>query len=224
MQMRWMTATATAAVLAWLAGGCAGGGGKLKDFSAEQVTKDSDGQVESTAKLFVSPQRIRIEQPGRGGEAGMIIIVRRDQKLMRILMPANKAYMETPLNEAELQKTIKSLPVDAKEQVLGTETVNGFRCTKKRVETSMRGLFGDIRSEATVWVSDQLEMPLRTQQQNGGVTELANIRPGRQPASLFEVPAGYEKMANPMEAMGRAFEQAGREMDRSASPKPAKKR
>lgn len=184
-------------------------GSKLTEYSADQVTKNAKGAVISSSKVYVAPHKMRVEQMGVDRKSKSIVIIRLDQKLMRILMTEQNTYMETALNEAALQKTLKSIPIDAEEEVLGTETVNGYACTKKRVETKVRGPFGMIRSSSTVWVSDQMDLPLRTQQKNGETTELTNIQPGRQPAELFEVPSGYEKMPNPLEALGQMFDRGG---------------
>ncbi len=184
-------------------------GSKLTEYSADQVTKNAKGAVISSSKVHVAPQKMRVEQMGADHKSKSIVIFRFDQKVMRILMTEQKTYMENPLNEAALQKTLKSIPIDAEEEVLGTETVNGYACTKKRVEAKIRGPFGMIRSSSTVWVSDQIDLPLRTQQKNGETTELTNIKPGRQPADLFEVPSGYEKMPSPLEALGQMFQQGG---------------
>ena len=44
----------------------------------------------------------------------------------------------------------------------------------------------------TVWLDSKLRFPVKWQEKSGGF-ELRNIQEGTQPASLFEVPAGYTK-------------------------------
>ena len=192
---------ATVAGLAAMAAGC---GGKLSQYSAEQVTKTADGKVQHTAHLFVAPGKIRVEQMSPDGKPTMIAIYRQDLKVVRMLMPEQKSCFETKLNEGELEKTLKTIPTGAKEEVLGTETVNGFVCKKKKVQTTTKVFFTEVKNESIVWVSDRLGFPLRTQHKDGSVTELQGIKPGHQAASLFEVPADYKTTANPLEAFANS--------------------
>jgi hypothetical protein len=68
---------------------------------------------------------------------------------------------------------------------VGTETVNGRNAVKYE-GTNARGEAG------TVWIDPKLQFPVKWQGKDGG-GELRNIQEGSQPASLFEVPAGYTK-------------------------------
>ena len=53
-----------------------------------------------------------------------------------------------------------------------------------------------------VWVSDKLDMPLRTKSEDGSMTELRNIKKGAPAGKYFEVPKEYKKVSNMMELMG----------------------
>lgn len=89
-----------------------------------------------------------------------------------------------------------------KEEILGTETVNGYKCTKKRIETTVSFFGFEKTVETILWVSDRFDMPLRTQNSDGTVAEMRNIREGKQAAELFEPPTGYRKVASMMELFG----------------------
>ena len=70
---------------------------------------------------------------------------------------------------------------------MGHDTVNG-RNTVKYEGTNSKGDSGYF------WIDPQLRFPVKWQDNkdnNGG--ELRNIQEGTQPASLFQVPAGYTK-------------------------------
>lgn len=65
--------------------------------------------------------------------------------------------------------------------------VNG-RSTDKWEFTDRKGV-----GSHTAWVDQKLGFPIRTQHRDGMTMELTNINEGPQPASVFQVPAGYEK-------------------------------
>jgi hypothetical protein len=59
-----------------------------------------------------------------------------------------------------------------------------------------------------LWYSTKLDYPVKTEMQlpapmsGTSVSILENIKVGKQPASLFEIPAGYTEAASMQEAMG----------------------
>jgi len=68
---------------------------------------------------------------------------------------------------------------------VGSETVNG-RNTVKYEGTNAKGETG------SVWLDSKLRFPVKWEDKKGG-GEMRNIQEGSQPASLFEIPAGYTK-------------------------------
>jgi len=175
------------------------GGGKITEYSAKQVYQDSRGK-EGTHNIFVSHDKIRMEMRSPEGEDSMVMICRKDKGVAWILFPEKKAYSESKLDEATLQKTFGAIQDDVKKEELGRETVNGFKCRKMRVETTS-GIMGR-KSVSTVWISDRLDFPIKSQGKDGGVVELREIRAGRQPSNLFEIPAGYTKRKIPFFGLG----------------------
>lgn len=174
---------------------------KINNFSADQVTIDPNGKVQGTGKIYMTPEKIRMEFRSPQGEGTMINIFRRDRNIHWMLNPEAKKYMERPLDEAEMQKALKQ-HMEQDQKILGTETVNGFKCTKKSVVTTVKFFGISRKSESIVWVSKKLDLPIRTQSKEGYVTELRNIKSGRQPAKLFTVPGGYQKVASMIELYG----------------------
>ena len=69
---------------------------------------------------------------------------------------------------------------------VGNETVNG-RSTIKYEGTNAKGEPG------SAWFDSKLRFPVKWEGKNGS-GEMQNIKEGPQPASLFEIPAGYTKM------------------------------
>ena len=69
---------------------------------------------------------------------------------------------------------------------VGNETING-RSTVKYEATSANG---DV---SHFWLDPKLRFPIKWQGKNSD-GEVRNIQEGAQPASLFEIPAGFSKM------------------------------
>ncbi|MBU0678886.1 MAG: DUF4412 domain-containing protein [Verrucomicrobia bacterium] len=188
-----------------LLAGC-GGGGRIESWSADQVQLNSNGDVIQTARLYVTPSNIRMEQPHPSGRGEMVIIFNKDEKVMRMLMPDQKSYLEMPLNDEELNKKLTRIPDNAEQEVLGTEKVAGFKCEKKRVKASV-GFMGFAReSSSIVWTTDKLDFPVRTESSSGEISELRNFKAGKPKSALFKVPKDFKKtsgMTGLMEMMGR---------------------
>jgi hypothetical protein len=178
-----------------------GQGGKIEEYSAKQFFKDPGGR-EGTHNIFVSHGNMRMETRSPMGKGSMVVIFRKDKGVTWTLFPENKFYMENKLDQARLQKTLGKIPMDTTKEDLGTETVNGFKCRKMRVETATNIMGQEIKSTSTVWTSDRLDLPLRSQGKDGGIMELRDIKPGSQPPDLFEIPAGYTKREMPFFGVG----------------------
>lgn len=177
--------------------------GKIRSFSAEQVTLAPNGKIENTGKMYVTPEKMRMEVRSPQGKGNMIIIMRRDNNLYWMLNPGEKKYFERPLNEKEWEGMAKGMVKSKTEKDLGTETVNGFKCRKKSVEMVLEVMGFKTKSRSVVWISKKLDMPIRTKMEDGRVTELRNIKKGRQSKKLFEIPGDYKKVGNMMETFSR---------------------
>ena len=157
---------------------------------------DQDGQDDYVRQGIPPGQEDQARE--RHGRGKQIVIVRPDKKLVWIIFPSTKTYMESGqrsdidiaklTNPSELRKhgTVKSL---------GTERVNGYVCDKtlfiakdKRIGTS------------TMWISKELQWPLKSETKGpqGTMTmDCKNIKTGPLSAALFEIPKGYKKQAMP---------------------------
>lgn len=83
---------------------------------------------------------------------------------------------------------------------VATEELNGRRVEKWELVATMPG-----RPETRTfqWFDPELELAVRQEFPGGMVSELKNIRVGKQPDDLFKVPAGYERMAVPQGTPGQ---------------------
>lgn len=180
--------------------GPAAAGGKAAEYSANLVHIDAAGKVEPAGRIVAAPGKWRMEQ--LGGEAGApVVIVRMDKKTQWVLMPEEKIYMESVVKEGDQAAGLgKPGGPTGKvvEKDLGAETVNGYLCRKKEV-TSESAFQGRTMKHVTiVWQAEEFDFPLRTRDEDGSVTEMRDIKTGAQPAALFEVPAGFDKMTMPV--------------------------
>jgi hypothetical protein len=102
----------------------------------------------------------------------------------RLSDPANactewEAYAKQMKTESKVKSCRKS----------GNETLDGRSALKYEITST-----DDAVSH--VWVDPKLHTMLKHQSPTGDV-ELRNIKEGSQPAALFEIPAGYQKMTAP---------------------------
>lgn len=153
------------------------------DFSAD-MTITTRGEKDAKGKITMQGSKVRMEIQGSDDEK-MVTISRPDKKLVWILMPGEKMFMEQPYQENP-RVTGWSPSREAESKLVGEETVSGLACRNYQVQGK----------ETFYWVSDKINFPVKTQDPEGTML-LKNIRIGKVPANLFEVPAGYEKFSMP---------------------------
>jgi hypothetical protein len=198
----WILCLVSAAVLCSELSAHALMGDKINAYTADQVMIDPDGKVEHEGKIYMTPEKMRMDGMAPTGDGNIILIFRRDKNIGWTLNPEKKLYMERPLDEEEMEESTKQFRDSRNEKVLGKETVNGFKCTKKEVETTIKGIYGFKKTVKTiVWMSNKVDMPIRTKSEDGSMTELRNLKEGTPASKYFEIPKGYKKVANVMELM-----------------------
>lgn len=178
-------------------------------FSADMQMHSKSGQ-DMTGKFFFDHQKTRMDMNSPRGEMSTIADIQ--AKKSYTLMHDQKMYMEHDLNQPrpmgrgprmpEFKPYDPSNPCanepDTTCKKVGTAVVNG-RDTDKWEFTK------DGKLQSTVYIDQKLHFPIKNEMADGTVFELSNIKEGPQPASEFEVPAGYQKfdMGNMMRGMGR---------------------
>ncbi len=206
-KIRWILCFVAVAVLFSGISAYAFWGGKITKFTADQVMIDAKGKVLHEGKLYVAPNKMRIDGILPRGNGNMVMIYRKDKKTAWYLNPEKKLYLEKPLNEKEMEQTAKKFVDSTNEKVLGTEYINGYKCTKKEVETTVNYMGYKRTSKTIAWISKKLGMPIRTQSQDGSIMELRNIKEQSTPNKYFEVPKGYKQASNMIELMGINMEE-----------------
>ena len=160
-----------------------------QEFSAESVMK-MKGQPERTSKMYFSRDKWRIE--GAAGDQYSATIYRADKKVVWLLMPKQKAYMEQVLKSQDMTVQSQKMQNETERKFLGKETVNGISCDKYKISYKADGKVQSIYQ----WIGDG--MAVKSAAVDGSwSSELRNIKKGPQKDPLFAVPPGYRKLALP---------------------------
>lgn len=168
------------------------GSAAAAEFTAQMVIKDGDKTM--PGKIFVQNGKMRQEFVDEEGRT--VTIVRPDKKVVYVVMPLDRTYVEMPLR-AKLPGQFIQIPPDAvTKRRVGTETVNGYVAEKYEV-TVRGGEAGVIRQ--TVWVSSKLGVPIKMICKDRNLcVEYKNIKEGGVTALLFDPPKGYQKTPTPL--------------------------
>lgn len=161
------------------------------NFSADMVTKFGTRSV--PGKLYVSGSNWRQESSAQGRQR--ILIAR--GKTMYQLDPVLRQYQQGPVTEKPWSASamVRVLGGGMNKKSCGTKVVNGITC-EKVVYTPKQKAPGIV----TQYISKELDLPVRTEinmQPGMLVTEFKNVKRITPPASLFQVPKGYKKIASP---------------------------
>jgi hypothetical protein len=157
------------------------------DFSADTIMTAEGHRM--SGKMYSSGDRFRMDVTS---PEKMTSITRMDKKVIWNIMPSEKTYMEMPFDPRQAPKTEIKGEIDRK--LVGSETVDGHP-TKKYLVTYKEG---GKTEKVYQWMATDINFPIKTADiNNKWVHEFRNVKMGRQPASLFEVPAGYTKMQMP---------------------------
>ena len=173
------------------------------EFSADVVDHNPHRQSKGPTKVYFGKNKMRFDAVGDAREGGGSVIFDLKNENWLVLMPQQHMYMEMPAFMMESRGIFHFfqtgdagdacadwLKLDANKggtcHKVGSETVNG-RSTVKYEGTNAKGEPG------AAWFDSKLRFPVKWDGKNGS-GEMQNIQEGPQPASLFEIPAGYTKM------------------------------
>ena len=161
------------------------------EFSATMVSK-MHGQT-IPGKIFVKGDQVRTESKAQGRTH--VMIIRPDKKLVYMIMPQQKTYMEMPITQDSQQKMMNLSPKDNPNmKLLGTETINGYECDKYETTVSHEGQ----TTKHYAWISKKLGMPIKSTSADGSMSmEYQDIKVGKLDDSLFAPPKGYRQMKMP---------------------------
>jgi outer membrane lipoprotein-sorting protein len=176
--------------------------------SAEEFSGDSvsvmGGMTVSSKLYYKDFKTFRTEA------MGMVIITNGDKNYQ--IFDDTKKYVVMDVEEYKEQNPMADVD-DFEEFVekndmkkVGTEKVNGYKCDV--YEGSVAYIPEQPAMGMKIWYSPKLDYPVKTESQmpapmsGTAVSTLENIEIGKQPRSLFEIPAGYTQAQSMQDAMG----------------------
>lgn len=190
------------------------------EYSADSVMQNEEGTIEQ--HVYVTPAKERREMLTGSGD-GSVQIFRYDSKVMWMLMPSEKMYMENSMGKAAAKDVSQW---DFEETVMGEEVLNDMKVTKyKTIATSTDGKkYGGFSWRTKEGISLKSDLLYKEgNEKKRMMTELKNVKIGKQDPKLFEVPEGYTKFDMAGMMGGMMGGQMGREgmgqppMDRPSS-------
>jgi len=195
-------------------------GGKIENFSADQVVISPGGKVMSTSKMYITKDAYRLDGLPMGRQGGMTqklsILGFKKQNKQYIYNHDKKIFFESQIDEDGMLEKMKSYQDVESEKILGKEKVSGYKCVKKEVTTTMAMMGMKHTITQIIWHSDRFEFPLRIKQQDGQIMEFRNIEKGKPSKKLFQRPVGYKKVNSIMAVMGMDFAAMARQ-DKAAN-------
>lgn len=165
---------------------------KMPQAMSASVVHTAAGKT-SKSKMYINSGKFRMESEEMGGS---YMIVRRDLKKVWMVMAQNKSYMELPEGkESETPMPDEKMKGEVSRKELGKETIDGHPAVKYEVTAKM----GDKTSTFYQWMATDINFPVKVAAVDGSWTaEYKDIKIGPQADSLFEIPAGFQKMDMPV--------------------------
>jgi hypothetical protein len=165
------------------------------EYSADEMIQNEEGTIQQ--KVFVTPTKERKELLTGAGD-GAVQIYRYDTKVMWMLMPSEKMYMEHSMAGPRRQgQGTDTSQWTYEDTAMGEETLNGIRVTKyKTIATSTDGKkYGGFSWRTTEGINVKQDLLYKEgNDKKRMLTELSNLRIGRQDPALFEIPEGFTKL------------------------------
>jgi hypothetical protein len=151
----------------------------------------TQGGYKTSGKIYFKADKFRMDMTS---PENISAITRLDKKVVWNVMHDQKMYMEMPLNLKNKPMVEEKFEGEIERKHIGNETIDGHP-TKKYLITYKSG---NNREQVYQWFATDINFPVKTASVDGSwVQEFKNINMGSQPDSLFEVPAGYQKIQMP---------------------------
>jgi outer membrane lipoprotein-sorting protein len=156
------------------------------EFSALLLVKD--GGKAMPGKLYVLDGKMRQDFIDEEGQT--ITIVRPDKKVVWVIIPQERTYMEMPLKIRLPGQFIQIPPQALGKRLVGKDRVSGYEVDQ--YEVTVPGRAGPEKQ--TFWVAPKLGLPIKMECRPRHFSlEYTNIKEGGVPARLFNLPPGLHK-------------------------------
>ncbi|MDD4160353.1 MAG: hypothetical protein PHO18_05345 [Synergistaceae bacterium] len=160
------------------------------EFSALIIEKDNG--EEQRGKIFIAKNMSRYELEG----SGEIIVTRHDKKVIWLIFPKLRKYVEQPYLGEPKQNYAGANEIntgDLSKKFIEHERVDSYRLKKFLVTVKYNN--GESKDQYYEWYRDNFPVPVKTESMDGRTSyEYLNIKLGRPPAELFSKPKGYKKI------------------------------
>ena len=174
------------------------------EFSADLMM--TSGGKQSRGKVYLKGTRMRCELAH--GDRRIVFLTQSGRSSVTIIIPEKRIYWAQPDPTAADIFDDKRILKQATKNVVGQETIAGYKC-RKAVYTYRDKTKGVV----TRWVSTRLKVPLKWEETQGDartVTEFRGILERKLQDSMFSPPAGFKKLTEKQvqEMMKRGAEKA----------------
>ncbi|MGQ0666899.1 MAG: DUF4412 domain-containing protein [Nitrospiraceae bacterium] len=163
------------------------------EYSADATIQNEEGT--SQQRVYATPTKERKEMLTGAGD-GAVQIFRYDTKVMWMLMPSESMYMEYSMGQKVQGQGSDTSQWAYEDTPMGEETLNGVKVTKyKTIATSTDGKkYGGFswRTKEGINVKQDL-LYKEGNEKKRMLTELNNLKIGKQDPKLFEIPEGFTK-------------------------------
>jgi len=159
------------------------------EFSAQMMVKDDVKTM--PGKIQVSDGKMRQEFADERGQT--ITIVRPDLKVIWVILPRQRSYMEIPLTK-KLPGQFIQIPLQVVgKRLVGQERLNGYDTEKYEVSVPVgRGL-----EKQTYWVATKLGLPIKMEcRERQFSLEYRSIKEEKVPERVFNLPPGLQKLTS----------------------------
>lgn len=157
------------------------------ELTADMIMKQ--GNTTQNGEMAMKGDKVRFQMKGQKEYT----ITRMDKKVTWMVMPSEKAYMEMAFDPTKSPKVEEKQKGEVDRKLVGSETIDGH--PTKKYEVTVKDERGTTKLYQ--WMATDLNFPIKTAAVDGSWSqEYRNIKKSA-PDSLFEVPAGYQKMAMP---------------------------
>ncbi len=161
-------------------------------FTGEAYMAENNGTLEKMGTVHVDPAGFRMNMNSQGQSVSSIMYW--SKETIVTLMHDQKMFMEIPPEQSGWE-IYEGKPCSgyADSKKLGNETLNGRKVEKWRCtgQTSTPG--DEAPSDATTWYDRELMLEIKIAEDNGNIFEIRDVKIGRQDASMFKIPDGYQK-------------------------------
>jgi hypothetical protein len=168
----------------------------LPDYVATYLV--TSGKETTTQKIYFQNNGTKLRLEMKTPEGDMVTITRLDKKVSWVLMPQEKMVMEQSFDPNAWSKyKCDDDFLTTKAKKTGEETILGYKCDIYTYKTGSDQCTTSISQKEKIMLKSVIES------RKTKVVMLAkDVKIGKQPDALFEIPPGYEKLELPKFNLG----------------------